>query len=767
MSARYTLPKPLTDVLDALLASPTAPQPVAKDERSQAIRREIAKLESLAGDAPDWRAVATLGVVVLQESAKDLLFAAYTAFALAKLHGLPGVYLGVVALTRLLATPGLTPAHGSHRGRALDWYLARLRTELLALKLTPADVPAVQDLPALLRALRASAQETLGAHAPSLGPTLQAAEALVADLPPSGDAPDDAVSPAAPPASEPEPAAAAPSGAAQPPSQPEYGDSATDPLDPLRAAAAPWLAPIDPARPCGADPGTNEAFTELRAEVQKLSSIVDNAVDWPRVEARSGELLQKLAKDLRIATWFTLARHRNHGLRGLELGLIVTAELLDLHGPAMHPQQARARRLITEWLIGQVGATFAAIRAPMAPEEHDALRVACDRLGAVFRERLGGDAPSFRPIRDALQQIPIKEPPPESAEDTTTTSAAATSTSGPPASSAADSTAAATPPTSVAPVQVTPVVVQTPTSVGAPTDLSQVDRFLDATDDAFVQTARALREAKPSDPRAYRLLRLGIWLRLLAPPPTKPDGSTAIPGLADRDRESLATLAGKEMWIELVHRSENLLRSHRLVLDLQRYTGTALAALGPDYAAAALALRAELCALLLRFPALPGLRDKDGAPLADPETQRWLSEHVLPRGRTTQPAAPAETEDPFWAELPARLRGDTREAALAEAQTRIDQSQSRHLRFTRGLSLAEGALAAGDPVFASLLFAGLAGEAERAGLDAWDPPLVVRCLTGAARSCHRRGHPAGRDQALQRISSLDAPTAAALLAELP
>lgn len=766
MSAPYTLPHPLAAALDALLAPPTDPRPVATDERSQAIRREIAKLESLSGDPPDWRSIADLGIALLRDSGKDLLFGAYTAFALAKLHALPGVHLGVLALTRLLATPALTPAHALHRGRALDWYLTRLRAELLALALVPDDAIALRTLPDALRALRTGAQEHLASHAPSFGPILQALEALLADLPDALES-TEAATPASPAPQDdlsttPGPAPSTP---------PELPAISEDPLDALRNEAAPWLAPVDATNPCGPDPGANEAFTELRAEVQKLSSIVDNAVDWPRVETRSGELLQRLAKDLRVAAWFTLARHRRLGLRGLALGIVVTGELLRTHGPAIHPQQPRARRMISEWFVGQIGAALVALREPLPAEVHSTLQAACDHLGAVFRDRLGGDAPSYRPIRDALQQIPLKETsdldPVEASSPSNISTGSTSSTHASPAPTTSPTSSAAVQP-GASPPSPTPIVVNTATSVGAPADLTQVDKFLDATDDAFVQTARALREARPSDPRAYRLLRLGIWLRMLAPPPAKPDGTTGIPGLGERDRDALAALAYKETWLELVHRSENLLRMHRLVLDLQRYTGTALAALGAEYAPATLTLRAELCALLLRFPTLPSLRDKDGAPLADPETQRWLSEHVLPRSRATQPPTSSSDPDPtFWTELPARLRGDTRDAALTEAQSRIDQSPSRHLRFTRGLTLAESALEAGDPLLASLLFSGLAGEAERAGLDAWDPPLVVRCLSGAARSHHRRGHSPARDIALQRLSHLDAPTAVALLAELP
>lgn len=784
MSAPYDLPASLAAVLQALLAPPAAPRPVASDERSQAIRRELAKLEDFAGDPPDWRKVADLGVALLRDAGKDLLFAAYTALALAKLHALPGVHLGLLALSQILAAQPLTPERPAARSRALDWYLARLAPDLLALTVKPDDAPAIRALPDAIRALRTRAHDVLGDAAPTFTRVLQAAEALCADLPAdAGHAPPAASDPP-PAASDPSPAAPATAGhvaagdapvaapatagdapvaapatppdLAEPPGSAPPGQGVPSPLVPVLRAAAPWLAPIRPDQPCGLDPSADEAFVELRTELQKLNAIVDAPIDWKKVEHASGELLRTLAKDLRLAAWFTLAHQRRSGTPGLLLGLVLTAELLVLHGAQLYPRQSRSRRMTAEWFVGRVAAILRDIHAPPDPATLIALETACERFGTVLHEHLGDDAPALRPLRDGLQQIPRDE--------SHSTEVAAELGPASPSTAPVEPSIPPSPP-QTAPT-VAPVSVQAATSVPA-ADLAQIDRFLDATDDALVQTARALREAKPNDPRAYRMLRIGIWLRLLAPPPAKPDGTTAVPGLAERDRDALANLAAKEQWLELTHRSENLLRSHRLVLDIQRHTTTALLALGSEYTAAALAVRAEVCSLLMRLPALPTLRDKDGRPLTDPDTQRWIAEHVLPRARAPAPVTTADPDPAFWAELPARLRGDARDSALAEAQQRIDQSPSRQLRFTRSLGLAEAALEAGDHGFAALLYAALTAEAERADLDRWDPPLVVRCLTGAARSHHRRGNTPARDHVLQRLSHLDASATASLLGELP
>jgi type VI secretion system protein VasJ len=295
-------------------------------------------------------------------------------------------------------------------------------------------------------------------------------------------------------------------------------------------------------------------------------------------------------------------------------------------------------------------------------------------------------------------------------------------------------------------------------------DSADLDKFLGATGEALEQAACALREAAPADPRAYRLLRTGLWLHLVATPPLRPDGNTALPGLEARDHAQLAELAAASRWVGLLARSENLLATRRLALDLQRYTAAALAGLGPEYAAAVDAVRIELRALLARLPGLATLRDRDGQPLADPDTQRWLASEVLPRPASTVSTAPSDAPE-FWTELRPRLRGDTRPEALADAQRYIDTAHGEHQRCLRRLGLAELCDEL-DPPLATHLFAALADDLERRDLDNWDPLLSTRTLAGLVRAQHRaRDLPAWRC-ALHRLTRLDTGAAAALLGQL-
>jgi predicted component of type VI protein secretion system len=829
--------------LDALLTP--ADGPVAADDRYRDLRGELDRLASPSGADVDWRKIAAAGAALTREVGKDLGVVAYTAFARLKLRDASAA-VPVLALARLLHAPpaGLTPTRPRPRAAALAWLIARVAGELPALG--PADAALLRALAAAVHELAAAARAALGDECPAFSGLSRALDAACATLPPepTGDravatgslaAPTSSVSIDPTAAASPPIAAAATPLAASPPAGPSpNGPAAATPLaasppagpspaeaaPAWRAALAPYLVPLSADAPCGGDPAGTEPFDDARMELNKLGALTPEPVDWARVEAHCDGLLRTLTRDLRVAAWFALARVHRARLAGLVDGLHLFAALLEAHAD-IHPRKPKPRRELADWFVKQVAAALAA-----APPADRALLAALDlahaHLAAALPARLGADAPSLRPLREALQRAAELAPVPKDSPRAADGPAVATGT---PVTDVADRRAderplvddrrvpvaddhrpvadnlrpvadnrqvtvadnlrpvadnlrpvadnrqvtvadnlrppvpgdprtpvADAPRTSGLEVSRTPPAPlgDLPDAPTPPADLARLDGFLDRTGDALIDVARALRESAPADPRGYRLLRVGLWLGVAAPAPRQ-DGTTAVPGLPDRDRDQIAELAAHARWPGLLARCENLLVRHRLALDLQRHAAAALAGLG--HADAALAVRAELRALLTRLPQLVDLRDRDGQPLADPATRRWICDDLLPRPGA---AAPADPDDPtFWSGLPARLAGPDRPAALADAQARIDTCPSGQLRFTRRLALADACERAGLAPLAALLHAGLTAELERTDLERWDPALAARSLAAAARCHQARGAVADAHAALTRLARLD------------
>lgn len=531
------------------------------------------------------------------------------------------------------------------------------------------------------------------------------------------------------------------------------------------------------------DLSADTRYHQLREEIDKLGALSGAPVDWRRVEALGDDLTRGSCPDLNVLAYTTLARFKLGGPPRLCDGLGALAAVLAAAPPELTPPRPKARARAVEWLLARLLPELQAL-AP-APATRP-LAAALRELRGVCRQVLGDMSPSFSAVvqaADALSPAPEPaapparaapepvhdraDPAPPSAEGhvpSDTSSPPPTARPGPsdspappvsrPAPSATSQPAA--PSTArPAPSDISSPARPAPPAIPPPADPSALDGFLSATGDALEQAARALRDSSPLDPRAIRLLRVGLWLRTHALPPLRPDGTTNIAGLSDRDRGQLDELHASARWPALLARSETLLYNHRLALDLQRHSAAALANLGPDAALASLALRAELRALLTRLPDLPAVRDRDGRPLADPATARWLQTDIAPR-----PAPASAAEPALFADLADRLRGPDRPGALAEAHRQVAAGLSEHVRLHRRLAFAETCERAGDPL-APVCFRALADDLAAITVERYDPQLAARCLAGLARTAQ------GPADALARLARVDPAAAAAVLAERP
>lgn len=527
-------------------------------------------------------------------------------------------------------------------------------------------------------------------------------------------------------------------------------------------------------------------YHDLREEVDKLGALSGAPVDWRRVESLGTDLARDLPPDLNVAAYTAFARFKLRGLAGLCEALAGLCALLAAPPPGLTPQRPKHRAHALEWLMVRLLPELRElVPAPAHVTDHQTLAAALRELRGAGRHALGDMSPSFSAIvqvADALSAgssaaappppAPQPAPPPPDPQPPPLTTAPpspapnpqplspATHAPNPQPLSPATHAPASNPPPLSPPASNPPPPAIPLAGPRAPADLAGLDAFLNATGDALESAARLLRDATPLDPRAIRLLRAGLWLRLQALPPARPDGTTAIPGLSARDRDQLDALAAHARWPDLLARSESLLGAHRLALDLQRHSAAALAGLGPDAAPARLALHVELRALLTRLPGLPQLRDRDGRALADPDTARWLAAEVLPAA----PSARECTDDPdFWSGLTIDLRGPARDGALAEAQRRISTSPSEHVRSRRRLALAEACERAGEAL-AVACFAALADDLRALTVERYDPELAARCLAGLARG---QAHPHALRELVVRLARLDPAAAAAVLGDAP
>lgn len=507
------------------------------------------------------------------------------------------------------------------------------------------------------------------------------------------------------------------------------------------------------------DLSADTRYHQLREEIDKLGALSGAAVDWRRVESLAGDLTLAPGPDLNVLAYLALARFKLGGPARLCESLSALAALLAAPPPELTPPRPKARGRALEWLLARLLPELRAL--PPAPALQP-LAASLRELRGAARQALGDMSPNFGSIVQLADTLCAQPPPALSVPSAIPTPSPPDLSTIPapsqPVPSAIPSPAHSAIPAPSPPAPSTIPLRPAPPAIPAPTDPAALDTFLTATGDALEQAARTLSQTTPLDPRAVRLLRTGLWLRIAALPPLRPDGTSNIPGLSDRDRGQLDDLHASARWPALLARSETLLVTHRLALDLQRHSAAALANLGSDAAPAQKALRAELRALLTRLPDLPNIRDRDGRPLADPATTRWLQSDILPRPR---PAPVATSPDaPQWSDLHEKLRGPDRGETLADVQRQIAASSSEHARWDRRIAFAEACERAGDPLGLAC-FRALADDLAATTVERYNLALAARVLAGLVRTA-----PDPAD-ALARLTRLDPSAAAAALAERP
>lgn len=188
-----------------------AGEPVTYDPDFEAIKVEIAKLDSAAGTQPDYASIVSLSTGILTSKSKDLTVACYLAHALFQRHGYPALREGLELCRELIANywEKLYPEQKRMRARvgAITWLNERMAAAIGRRPPTAADAERLDQTLEALTPFAATLGEKFGDDAPSLGDLRRAIEDAKRLLP-SNQPPPPAASAAAPAAGA-APAAAA------------------------------------------------------------------------------------------------------------------------------------------------------------------------------------------------------------------------------------------------------------------------------------------------------------------------------------------------------------------------------------------------------------------------------------------------------------------------------------------------------------------------------------------------------------------------------
>lgn len=494
----------------------------------------------------------------------------------------------------------------------------------------------------------------------------------------------------------------------------------TDTLASIDERMASLTAPVPGPKPAGDDLSFDPEFDTIKFEIDKPGTATSEPQNWQQIITSSERLLTR-TKDLRLATWWSVAKMNRSGWSGLAEGLTLFRALTDRYWDGLHPERRpRARANLFLWLTEQV-TTFLAART-VTPADADAIQ-ACETLfmaiDATLAEKLGELHPGLGTVRSfiagrlatlAAESHVVAPLPVASTSETSTSETSSPETSSPNASSAA-----------VVPGSPFAGPSATPVRATSPGDVNDV---LTASRDAILSAAAHLREQEPSEPWAYHLQRVGAWLLVRAAPPAE-GTKTFVPAPLPRIRQDLEGHVSRSRWEPLLKEAEGLTSAYLFWIDLHRYVVLALRGLG--WTSSADGVTREVSTFVARFPLLLTYCFSDGSPFASPATQTWIEESSSkPSGSAgdASSSVDAHTHEQIEQARQAASGGRVGEG-VGLVLSLARRSAEGRTRFRLELDAARLALSVDNARLARAILQGLMTRIEVHDLETWDPALCV------------------------------------------
>lgn len=459
-----------------------------------------------------------------------------------------------------------------------------------------------------------------------------------------------------------------------------------------------WLLPISPEKPVGEDLTYHDNFQEIKEEVAKLSGI-----DYPLIINVSETIIKQSSKDIRVVTYYCLARLQTDGASGFADGLELLAGLLDKFGLALYPSRSNIRKNAIEWLASAKFTDALSKLLPISEENLTRIIAALNLIDECNKKLFNSEDPSQQssiPDLDALIRFfanSVKQP------------------------------------------QLTPQV-----AVSQPT-VSEQERTLVSIpkeDDITIRSQRDLLEQarrmaaylreKPSGYLAAgRLLRALRWDTIDQLPPMDHRGKTRLPSPRAELRQNINRLIIQQQWDELFERVEAAFMegANHFWFDLQRAAVLALQKKGDYFQRWSEIFLTDVGLFLERLPGIERLTFDNGIPFADDETLHWIATqakiHHLDEETSLVPIAVSGDND--WNEIEKQAlelaQSDGLEKAFVWLQN-LPMIRLPKQNFLLQYTQARIAEQSGKTDIAYKLLMGLDKKQRDLSLFEWEPTLI-------------------------------------------
>lgn len=240
-------------------------------------------------------------------------------------------------------------------------------------------------------------------------------------------------------------------------------------------------------------------------------------------------------------------------------------------------------------------------------------------------------------------------------------------------------------------------------------DKEQIHKTPREIGDDLCRLARSLSKENDSNPQAYRLWRIGLWINVIDTPISH-QGRTKISSIPKSILHEIQDNIQKERYLSALQLSENSMLQNRLCLDLQYFSYIALNSMGDSYSSAKHAVEEQTQVLYRRIPDFIDQKFNDGTPIISDVTRSWITSYYEKQ---------SQFKNVCYSSIP--------------DQKSISSKSRRYQFFMSLLNESEKYLKNGHLSISYALYRKLDKIIRHHDIDKWDPTLALRSLHGFYR----------------------------------
>jgi len=352
--------------------------------------------------------------------------------------------------------------------------------------------------------------------------------------------------------------------------------------------------PISEAAPGGEDIRYAPEMESLAGEMEKLNNpSLSSSIDWPQVQTLSEGILRDKSKDILVACYMAVSLQKEHGVPGLNSGVLLLRLMTETFWDSMYPviKRMRGRQQAIQWWAEKTTDWLKNNKKEALEKElFDSLNNNIDLLENFLSEAME-EPPSLFELKSMIGMFSVNTQDSPESEPLK--------------------------------VQQTAATIQSPSTSQTEevNDAESAHRALKLALQDIVRVADYMKKADPADAEAYRLSLLAVWTAVTSAPPAT-NGRTLIPAPPKAIMQSLATLRGNNSWEGVLDAVETNLGDYLFWFDLAMDLKDALINLSRP--AAASMVEKMTAGYVERIRGTELLQFADGTPFASDRTRLWL-----------------------------------------------------------------------------------------------------------------------------------------------